>query len=319
MNQDMQRIFDCGLVPVVVIEDARDAVPAARALQAGGIDVIEITMRTGAGLQAIENISRDCPEMLVAAGTVLSVEKCKDCLAAGARGIVSPGFDAAIVEHCLEQEAMAFPGCVTPTEIQRAMAYDLQVLKFFPANVYGGLEALKALAGPFERVSFIPTGGVNEANVGVFAALANVFAIGGSWVCTRGDIAAGAFDKITALSARARQAMMGFEFAHLGINAESAEASIQVVQDLQALFGFPVKPGSSSNFAGESLEVTKGPYLGAHGHVAIRTNNVQRAIAYLEAKGYATDASTARFKNELMVAVYLKDEVAGFAVHLLQK
>ncbi|WKZ36401.1 MAG: bifunctional 4-hydroxy-2-oxoglutarate aldolase/2-dehydro-3-deoxy-phosphogluconate aldolase [Anaerolineales bacterium] len=319
MIHEMQRIFNCGILPVVVIEDAKDAVPTAKALQAGGIDVIEITMRTEAGLQAIESISRECPDMLVVAGTVLSVEKCKACSAAGARGIVSPGFDEAIVEHCIENNITAIPGCVTPTEIQQALSYDLEVLKFFPANVYGGVDGLKALAGPFERVSFIPTGGVNEQNVGAFTALANVFAIGGSWVCAKSDITSGAYEKITELSTKARHVMMGFEFAHIGINTEDEDASKNIVHAMQALFGFPVKLGSSSNFAGDSIEVMKEKYLGVHGHLAIRTNNIQRAVAYLEAKGYTTDSSTAKFKNGRMIAIYLKGEISEFAVHLLQK
>lgn len=319
MDPVMQRIFNCGIVPVVVIDDAKDAVPTAKALQAGGIDVVEITMRTEAGLQAIKNISRDCPDVLVGAGTVLTVEKCQDCIDAGAKFIVSPGFDAKLVEHCLAHNVMPVPGCVTPTEIQQALVFDLKVLKFFPANLYGGADGLKALGGPFGMVSFIPTGGVNEGNVAAFAALPNVFAIGGSWVCAKGDIAAGAFDKITALSSKARLAMMGFEFAHLGVNMESETASQEVVNTMQDLFGFPVKLGSSSNFAGDSLEVMKEKYLGTHGHLAIRTTNIHRAIAYLETRGFKVDPATAKEKAGRMIAVYLKDEIGSFAVHLLQK
>jgi 2-dehydro-3-deoxyphosphogluconate aldolase/(4S)-4-hydroxy-2-oxoglutarate aldolase len=319
MNIEMKRIFNSGIVPVVVIDDATDAVPTAKALLAGGIDVIEITMRTEAGLQAIKNISNEYPEMFVAAGTVLSVEKCDSCITAGARCVVSPGFDPKIVEHCIKNNVIVIPGCVTPYEIQHAMSYDLEVLKFFPANVYGGIDALKSLAGPFEHVSFIPTGGINEQNVGTYAALANVFAVGGSWICTKSDIAAGAFEKITSLSAKARQVMMGFEFAHLGINAEGKDASVQVVNTMQEVFGFPVKLGTSSNFSGDSIEVMKEKYLGTNGHLAIRTNNIHRAVAYLEGKGYRTDPSTAKFKNERMIAVYLQTEIGEFAVHLLQK
>lgn len=319
MNVEMQRIFNCGIVPVVVIDDAKDAVQTARALQAGGIDVIEITMRTKAGLQAIENISRDCPDILVAAGTVLSVESCQACISAGARFIVSPGFDSSIVEHCLKNNIVPVPGCVTPTEIQHALSYKLDVLKFFPANLYGGIDALKALAGPFEGVSFIPTGGVNEQNIGAYSAQKNVFAVGGSWVCVKSEIATGSFGKITELSAKARMIMMGFEFAHLGINTEGEEDSKSTVDVMEELFGFTPKLGASSNFAGDYLEVVKSKYLGSHGHLAIRTNNIQRAEAYLLAKGYTTDPSTAKYKNEIMIAIYLKDEINGFAVHLLQK
>ncbi|MBU1689673.1 MAG: bifunctional 4-hydroxy-2-oxoglutarate aldolase/2-dehydro-3-deoxy-phosphogluconate aldolase [Gammaproteobacteria bacterium] len=319
METIQERIFNCGIVPVVVIDDANDAVPAANALKAGGVDVVEITMRTNAGLQAIENIIKNCPEVSVMAGTVLTLEKCEQCIAAGARGIVSPGFDAQIVQHCLDHDIAVFPGCVTPSEIQRAMAFGLKILKFFPADVYGGTAAIKALAGPFEEISFMPTGGVNEQNVGEFLALPNVFAVGGSWICKKGDIAAHVFDKITELTRKAREAMLGFEFAHLGINTAGADASLGIANSLNARFGFPVKLGSSSNFAGEGIEVVKERYLGASGHIAIRTNSIGRAVHYLEANGFSCDPQTAKYKNDKMIAIYLKDEVGGFAIHLLQK
>jgi 2-dehydro-3-deoxyphosphogluconate aldolase/(4S)-4-hydroxy-2-oxoglutarate aldolase len=319
MNTEMERIFNSGIVPVVVIEDAKNAVPTAKALRAGGIEVVEITMRTSAGLESIENITRELPTMMVIAGTVLTLEKCKQCIAAGARGIVSPGFDPTIVKYCIDNHVNVIPGCVTPTEIQQALSYNLSVLKFFPANVYGGIDALKALAGPFENVSFIPTGGVNEANIGEFAAVPNVFAVGGSWICTKADIAANAIDRITALTIKARQNMHGFEFAHMGINTDSADSSQDTVDSFLGVFNFPVKLGSSSNFSGASIEVMKEKYLGEHGHIAVRTNNIKRAIPYLAAKGYALDPDTAKYKNERMIAIYLKNEIGGFAIHLLQK
>lgn len=319
MDAIKEKIFNCGITPVVVIEDAADAVPAANALLAGGIDVIEITMRTDAGLQAIKNIARDCPDMLVIAGTVLTLEKCKECIAAGAKGIVSPGFDDAIVGHCVDNNILVVPGCVTPTEIQRGMSYGLDVLKFFPANVYGGAAALKSLGGPFTSLKFIPTGGVNGNTVGEYAALPNVFAVGGSWVCGKGDIAAHAFDKITELSKAGRQAMMGFEFAHIGVNMADADASLAAVNTLNERFGFPVKLGNSSNFSGGNMEFLKEPYLGAHGHIAIRTNNIQRAASYLAGMGFSSDPGTAKYKNGKMIAMYLTGEVGGFAIHLLQK
>lgn len=319
METLQERIYNCGIVPVVVIEDAQDAAPASNALKAGGIDVIEITMRTSAGLHAIENIAQHCPDVAVMAGTVLTLEKCKQCISAGAKGIVSPGFDAEIVQYCLDQNIPVFPGCVTPTEIQRAMAYGLKILKYFPADVYGGAAALKSLAGPFDEISFMPTGGVNEQNVGEFLVLPNVFAVGGSWICKKADIAAHAFDKITELTCKAREAMLGFEFAHLGINTDNADVSLNVANALHDRFGFPVKLGGSSNFAGDSIEVVKEHYLGASGHIAIRTISIRRAVHYLEAMGFSCDTQTAKYKNDQMIAIYLKDEVGGFAIHLLQK
>lgn len=202
----LDRFARAGIVPVVVLENAEDAVPAARAMLAGGIDVMEITFRTAAAPQAIRAVAESCPDMLVGAGTVLNLEQCKTALAMGAKFIVSPGYSEPVVDYCLEREVPVMPGCVTPTEITAALAKGLRVLKFFPANVYGGLTALKSLAAPFGGVKFIPTGGVDARNVGEFISTPFVQAVGGSWVCPKDRIAAGDFARITELCAQARQA-----------------------------------------------------------------------------------------------------------------
>ncbi|MCL2138921.1 MAG: bifunctional 4-hydroxy-2-oxoglutarate aldolase/2-dehydro-3-deoxy-phosphogluconate aldolase, partial [Treponema sp.] len=146
---------------------------------------------------AIENAAQSCPEILLGAGTVLSLEKCKEAISRGAAFIVSPGFDPEIAEYCLTNNVAVFPGCVTPTEIIAAIKFGLDVLKFFPANVYGGAAGIKALSGPFPGIKFIPTGGINNNNIVDFL-LPQVFAIGGSWFCEQKYIQAGDFAAITA-------------------------------------------------------------------------------------------------------------------------
>ena len=207
MKNVMEALAGSGIVPVVVLERAEDAVPTAKALLAGGIDVMEITFRTAAAAASIKAVSESCPDMLVGAGTVLTLEQCKQAVEMGAKFIVSPGFDAEVVSWCAENGVAVTPGCVTPTEIMAARKLGLRVVKFFPANVYGGLSALKALSAPFTDMKFIPTGGVNEKNLGEFIAAPFVYAVGGSWVCTKKDIAEGNFDKITALCKQAKAVM----------------------------------------------------------------------------------------------------------------
>ena len=199
------------------------------------------------------------------------------------------------------------------------MKLGLRVVKFFPANVYGGLTAMKSLSGPFGGIRFIPTGGVNAQNLGEFIAAPFIHAVGGSWVCPKADIAAGNFDKITELCTQAKEALLGFEVAHIGINCESADASMAVCEALNRAFGLPVKAGNSSNFASTGIEVMKSMYLGRNGHIAIRTNALPAAVAELEKRGFVCDPSTAKYKGERMTAIYLKEEFGGFAVHLLQK
>jgi 2-dehydro-3-deoxyphosphogluconate aldolase/(4S)-4-hydroxy-2-oxoglutarate aldolase len=307
------------VVPVVVIEDAKNAVPTAKALLAGGIDVMEITLRTAAGMDAIKAVVKEVPEMLVGAGTVLNVEQAKAVVAAGGKFIVSPGFDPELVKWCVDNDVTVTPGCVTPTEIMAALKLGVDVIKFFPANIYGGLGAMKGLSGPFGNIKFIPTGGVDGKNISEYACAPFVHTVGGSWVCSKADIAAGNFDKITQLCKEAVSNSMGFEIAHIGINTENAEIALNVASEFGKYFGFSVKDGNSSAFAGTGVEVMKSMYLGTNGHIAVRTNNIKRAIAYLENKGLIADMETAKYKGDKMAAIYLKGEIGGFAVHLLQK
>ena len=315
----IERLGSNAVVPVVVLDDAKDAVATANALLAGGIDVMEITFRTAAAPEAIKAVAESCPDMLVGAGTVLDLDQCKKAVDMGAKFIVSPGFDPEVVAWCVEHSITVTPGCVTPTEIMAALKFGVKVIKFFPANVYGGLNAMKNLSAPFGGIKFIPTGGVNAQNIGEYAVAPFIHTVGGSWVCTKADIAAGNFDKITALCREAVANSLGFEVAHVGINTADEAAALDVADRYGKVFGFGVKNGSSSAFAGSGIEVMKSMYLGRSGHLAVSTNNIGRAIAHLEKNGFAVDMDTAKYKGDKLMAVYLKDEIGGFAVHLLQK
>lgn len=203
----LERFSRAGIVPVVVIDHAADALPTARALLDGGVDVMEITFRTEAAPEAIRAVADGCPEMLVGAGTVVTLDQCRQAVEAGAKFIVAPGYDEEVVSWCVDQGIPILPGCVTPTEIMAAMKHGLKVLKFFPAGVYGGLSAMKALSGPFKGVKFVPTGGVGPQNAGEYGAAPFIHAVGGSWVCAQDDIASHQFQRITQLCREARQAL----------------------------------------------------------------------------------------------------------------
>lgn len=205
----LNRFAHAGVVPVVVLDNVKDAVPTAKAMVAGGIDVMEITFRTAAAPEAIQAVAKNCPEMLVGAGTILNLEQAKLVVKMGAKFIVSPGFDEEVVRWCVENGIAVTLGCVTPTEIMAAIKCGLKVVKFFPANVYGGLNAMKNLSAPFGGIKFLPTGGVNAGNLREYLDAPFIHAVGGSWVCPKAEIAAGNFDKITALCAEARQAAFG--------------------------------------------------------------------------------------------------------------
>lgn len=207
MMNVLDRLKQSGVVPVVVLDDVKDALPTAKALLAGDVDVVEITFRTAAAADSIKVVAENCPDMLVGAGTVVTLDQCKQALECGAKFIVTPGFDEEVVRWCVERSVPITPGCVTPTEIMAAMKLGLNLVKFFPAGVYGGLSAMKALSGPFGGIKFIPTGGVSGQNIGEFIAAPFIHAVGGSWVCPKADIAAGNFEKITELCSAARAAI----------------------------------------------------------------------------------------------------------------
>ncbi len=205
----LERLARAVVVPVVVLDRAEDAIPTAKAMVAGGVDVMEITFRTACAADAIQAVAENCPDMLVGAGTVLNLEQCKLAVSRGAKFIVAPGLDPETVAWCVENGIAVCPGCVTPTEIMAAIQLGLKVVKFFPANVYGGLNAMKNLSAPFVGIKFIPTGGVNAANIKEYVDAPFIHAVGGSWVCPKADIAAGNFEKITALCLEARKNALG--------------------------------------------------------------------------------------------------------------
>ncbi len=205
----LERLARAVVVPVVVLDRAEDAIPTAKAMVAGGVDVMEITFRTACAADAIQAVAENCPDMLVGAGTVLNLEQCKLAVSRGAKFIVAPGLDPETVAWCVENGIAVCPGCVTPTEIMAAIQLGLKVVKFFPANVYGGLNAMKNLSAPFVGIKFIPTGGVNAANIKEYVDAPFIHAVGGSWVCPKADIAAGNCEKITALCLEARKNALG--------------------------------------------------------------------------------------------------------------
>lgn len=204
MKKILETLGQIGLIPIITIDRLEDAIPLARALLDGGIDCAEITFRTATAPEAIRSITGQFREMFVGAGTVLTVRQAELAVEAGAQYIVSPGFDATVVDWCLEHHVAVLPGVATPTEIMMALVRELKLLKFFPAEESGGVRMLKALSGPFPDVRFIPTGGINTTNLSAYLALPNVVACGGSWMTTRSTISAGRFDEITRLAGEGR-------------------------------------------------------------------------------------------------------------------
>ena len=184
------------IVPVIVIDDPENAVPLAAALSEGGLNCAEVTFRTAGAGEALRRITAERPEMLAGAGTVLTPQQAREARDAGAQFVVAPGFSPAVVDYCLEHEIPVYPGVCTPTDVEAALAKGLRTVKFFPAEPAGGVAYLKAISAPYNMVQFIPTGGINAANIGGYLAMKNVVACGGSWMAPNDWIAAKQFDRV---------------------------------------------------------------------------------------------------------------------------
>ena len=319
MNPVLEKIQQLGIVPVVVLNDARDASPLAKALCDGGLPCAEVTFRTEAAEEAIRIMSQEFPEMLVGAGTVLTTDQVDRAVAAGAQFIVSPGLNPKIVRYCTERNIPITPGTCNPSDVELAIELGLEVVKFFPAEASGGLDMIKAMSAPYTNVRFMPTGGINQKNLTTYLDFPKIIACGGSWMVSGDLIKEGNFDKIRELTEDAVHSMLGFELAHIGINCEDESEADEVAGAFGKMFGFGKKTGNSSIFAGSFIEAMKSPYLGKNGHIAIKTRYIDRAVYYLESQGFELDMETAKYKNDKLTAVYLKAQVGGFAIHLVQK
>lgn len=320
MNEVLSKIQKIGIVPVVVLNDAKDAAPLAKALCEGGLPCAEVTFRTDAAEESIKIMTTEYPDMLVGAGTVLTTEQVDRAINAGAKFIVSPGLNPKIVQYCLDKGVPITPGTSNPSDVEQAIEFGLEVVKFFPAEAAGGLNMIKSMAAPYVNMKFMPTGGINASNIKSYLDFPKIIACGGSWMVSNDLVKAGEFDKIRDLTREAVQTMLGFELRHVGINANDSSEADKIANTFDTMFGFAKKAGNSSIFAGTAIEAMNSPYLGKNGHIAIATNYIDRAIHYFESQGIEFNADTKKYNNKnQLVAIYFKDEVGGFAIHLLQK
>lgn len=321
MNAVLEQISKIGIVPVVKIDRAEDALPLAKALCAGGLPCAEVTFRTDAAAEAIKIMTDNFPNMCVGAGTVLNAAQVDAAVEAGAKFIVSPGLNPNTVKYCIEKGVPITPGTSSPSDIEAAIELGLDVVKFFPAEQSGGLAKIKAMAAPYVNMKFMPTGGISAKSLTSYLDFPKIIACGGSWMVPGDLINAGEWDKIEQLTREAVQTMLGFELAHVGVNAENEEEALKAANRFAFIFGMTAKVGNSSIFAGTALEVMKTPYLGKNGHIAIRTNYIERAVNYLTTVlGVEfNEESAKRDAKGALKAIYLQEEIGGFAVHLVQK
>ena len=216
MNEILQHIESLGIIPVVIIDDEANAEPLSEALLCAGLSTMEITFRTNAAKSALVRITKTNPSMLLGAGTVLTVDQAKIAIDAGARYVVSPGFNRHVVDHCLENGVLVLPGVITPTEIQTALDAGIHVVKFFPAEAAGGREYLTAVGAPFKNLRFIPTGGIDQSNFLSYFTNPQVSACGGSWMVKPSLISSKRFEEIRQLTSSALESLRNFRLSSAG-------------------------------------------------------------------------------------------------------
>ena len=290
MNELLQQIHRIGVVPVIKITDPETAVPLARALDKGGIPVAEVTFRTQHAAEAIRRISAEVPQVLTGAGTVTTTEQVDTAVAAGAKFIVTPGFNPKVVDYCLERNIPILPGASGPSEIEQAMERGLEVVKCFPAEALGGLPYIKALSGPYTEMKFMPTGGVNPGNITSYLGFSKILACGGSWMIDAKLIAAG--------------------------DSEGQRTAAA----LAPLLGAPTGENPNAMWSSSSVEVMKSQWKGTKGHLAISCSNLDRAVFQLERRGLAFDPDSAGTSADgKRRYLFLKDEIGGFAVQIIER
>lgn len=299
MTDIKTRIHQIGIVPVVKLDRVEDALPLAKALIEGYLPCAEVTFRTDKAKESIRLIADTYPEMLVGAGTVLSTKQVDEAIEAGAKFIVSPGLNPEVVSYCLSQGIPVFPGTANASDIEQALSMGLDVVKFFPAEINGGLAAINALSGPFPHLMFMPTGGVNLVNMMDYLASPKVLACGGSWMVQDSLIKAAKFDEIRQLSEAAVMKMLGFELADVVSEGKDDLAS------LSALLGLV----SARQTLKEDLKLRRG----TKGYLAIYTHSLERAAYFLEQKGFSLKQS------DLKNIMSLDEEFAGLAIHFIQR
>ena len=320
MNPVLQRVYEIGIIPVIAFNDVDEAIPLCKALMDGGLPAAEVTFRTACAEECIRKIHEELPDMLLGAGTVLTNDQADRAMAAGASFVVAPGYDPNVTQHVIDKGGLMMPGTCSAGEMQQAMNQGCEAIKFFPAEANGGVEMLKNIGAALKTAKWMCTGGVNAKNVNTYLANPQIIAVGGTWMCKSDKIKAGAWEDITAACKEAVDVMLGLELGHIGINCADDAEAMKTAELLGGLLSKAVAPGNSSIFVGnKEFEIMKKPGRGTHGHIAIKCNSVDRAVYHLGQRGVKFDMDSMVNKNGKNIAIYLADEVAGFAIHLVQK
>lgn len=317
MDALISKISCIGMVPAISIDEPQDAALLAQALLKADLAAMLCIGETAA--DAIAQIVKECPEMVVGAANVIGLAQAKQVVSAGAKWITTSGLQEEVIRWCKDNEVVVIPGVSTATEIETAISYGLNCLQFFPAETSGGAEALKLFREAYADVRFVVSGGIQADNLHTYLSQSNVLAAIGNFMLPEEALTQKDWDKITEAGVQAVKDMLGYELIHLGVNQNSCEEALQTAQTLCTLFGFQYYKKPKSHFAGKGFEILNAPGRGTNGHIGIYTPYPEKAMYYLEKKGirFVESSITRNKKTKLVNFVYLDIEIAGFGVHLI--
>lgn len=319
MHPLLKELSDIGIIPVIRIDDPSDTLPMINALSKGGINCAEITFRSEYAQQAISDVVKTYPEILVGAGTVLTISQAEAAVKAGAKFIITPGLNEEVVQWCIHHNVLVVPGVSTASEIEKALSLGLDTVKFFPAESSGGAKRIKDLSAPYSTMHFMPTGGINPNNMHDYLSLPCVDAIGGSFMLPQDLVDAKDWDAIELKTKEAIKNLLSYRLIHIGINNDSKDDAVKFAKILCDSFGFKLYEKPKSAFAGEGFELlhAKGP--GDKGHIAIYTPYPERALYQLKKIGINVieETITRNKKTNKINFAYLDLDIAGFKFHLI--
>lgn len=306
----------CGITPLVKMEDLRDTLPLMGALTSAGIKVVEIVFRSNLAKDAIKLISSKCQNMLVGAGTIISIEQLNEAVSAGAKYIVTPSFNPKVVDRCIKLNIPVFPGCSSAGDIEQAYERGLRTVKFFPSELLGGINMLKALSQPYPFMRFIPTGGINSQNLNSYLAYNNVLCCGGTFPVNEELLKQGKFDEITNNVREVINGMLDLKLDHIAVNTDETEGK----KLLKAVAFMSGKPYDESMVKYNGIEAVFDNHYGRLGHIAYSSPNLERCIYYLANRGFAIDLqSVVKNDNGKIIKFNLDGDYAGFTLRMIKK
>jgi len=315
----LEKLDNIGILPVITIDKAERAVPLARALKEAGIPAMEVMFRSADSAESIKRITAEVPGFICGAGTVLTSDLARTAVKCGAQFLVAPGLDPEVVKAAAELGVPMIPGCTNPTDFGRARQLGCKVIKFFPAIQNGGVKTMELIGGPFPDIRFVPTGDLVCENAFEYLQFWKVACAGGDYMLKYDDIYNDRYDKIREDAENTVLSYLNFHIVHIGVNAKSCDEAEKETKEFADIFKAPLRDCGKSFMAGGLFEAMKAPFYYENGHIAVGTRDARRAYWYLKRRGYEFIEDTVSHDDKgRIICAYLKNPVAGFAIHLLQ-